>query len=233
MICILIFFNCQRELSSYMTIHDRIKQLREESRLSQYEMADRLGISQSTYLQIEKGKTELTVSRMLQICKVLGVGPDNLLGDDAETKQSERQSRLEEQLSSSEALLKEKMKTVKFLTHVLEWVSEKFRVEFAAFTNGVAGVLNVGTISNGDIGKYEFGYYSFSESDLRIIGDYMFNEEPFMPVYAQFMASSGFITEKWFIDAYKRHARRTKERVSPSEAIGFIQGALELVKEDQ
>lgn len=82
-------------------IHSAIKKLREKHRFSQYEMADRLNISQSTYLQIERGKTELTVSRLIAIAEIFGVEPASLLesneGRKAESKSAKVAARPEEQ----------------------------------------------------------------------------------------------------------------------------------------
>lgn len=66
-----------------MDIQHKIKQFREAKRYSQYDIADMLGISQSAYLQIEKGKTELTVSRLNQIAEILEVSLGELLGIEA------------------------------------------------------------------------------------------------------------------------------------------------------
>lgn len=63
-----------------MELHERIKELRTQKRYSQYDMAEMLGIGQSTYLQIEKGNTELTISRLIQIANVLEVDIYNILG---------------------------------------------------------------------------------------------------------------------------------------------------------
>ena len=46
-----------------------IKGIRQEKDISQYEMANRLNISQNTYFKIEKGKTKLDVYRLIQISK--------------------------------------------------------------------------------------------------------------------------------------------------------------------
>lgn len=62
-----------------MDINQRIRAEREKRRYSQYDMARMLEISQSAYLQIEKGKTELTLSRLAQIASVLDVSVSYLL----------------------------------------------------------------------------------------------------------------------------------------------------------
>jgi len=48
--------------------------------------------------------------------------------------------------------------------------------------------------------------------------DYFLNE---------FIASSGFVTDKWFIDAYKRASRRRKEKVAFAEVRNWVNGVFE------
>lgn len=55
--------------------------------LSQENMADQLGLSTTAYGDIERGKTDLTLSRLTQIADVLHVTPVTLLADDALTAQ--------------------------------------------------------------------------------------------------------------------------------------------------
>jgi transcriptional regulator with XRE-family HTH domain len=50
-----------------------LRKKRIEKDISQYEVADRLCISQNTYFKIEKGKTKLDIFRLLQICNVLEI----------------------------------------------------------------------------------------------------------------------------------------------------------------
>jgi transcriptional regulator with XRE-family HTH domain len=55
-------------------IHDKIKQLRINKKLSQQDMADALHMAQNTYSRIEKGDTKLLdEERIKSIAKVLGV----------------------------------------------------------------------------------------------------------------------------------------------------------------
>lgn len=77
-----------------MNILEKIKELRNAKGISQYDMADKLGIGQSTYFQIEKGKTELTVSRLYDISSVLDVSIAELL--DIEVKNIDQSKRIQE-----------------------------------------------------------------------------------------------------------------------------------------
>lgn len=63
---------------------EAIKNLRSKKGLSQYEVAELLNISQSTYFQIENGKTELTVKRLYQIAEALNEPVWKVLGLDLE-----------------------------------------------------------------------------------------------------------------------------------------------------
>lgn len=64
-----------------MTIGERIKERRQELKLSQRELAARLGYTDHTTLtRIEAGKVDLPQSRIMKIAEVLGVTPGYLLG---------------------------------------------------------------------------------------------------------------------------------------------------------
>lgn len=65
-----------------MEVYKRIKQFREAKNLSQSLVADSIGIAYQNYWKIENGKTELTVSRLSQIAKVLEVSVFELLNQD-------------------------------------------------------------------------------------------------------------------------------------------------------
>ena len=64
-----------------MTIGQRIKARRNELKLSQRELAARLGYNDHTTLtRIEGGKVDLTQSKVVQFADVLGVTPAYLMG---------------------------------------------------------------------------------------------------------------------------------------------------------
>ena len=58
----------QNQISLILKI---IKRVRQEKNISQYEMSNRLCISQNTYFKIEKGKTKLDTYRLIQISNIL------------------------------------------------------------------------------------------------------------------------------------------------------------------
>lgn len=61
-------------------IGERIRQLRQQKGFSQENMADQLNISTTAYGDIERGKTDVTLSRLHQIASVLGTGITAILG---------------------------------------------------------------------------------------------------------------------------------------------------------
>nr|WP_315138276.1 helix-turn-helix transcriptional regulator [uncultured Capnocytophaga sp.] len=60
----------------------KIKQAREVKRVSQDFVAAQLGISTRAYSKIESGETQLTITRLNEICAILQVDPMKVLGFD-------------------------------------------------------------------------------------------------------------------------------------------------------
>lgn len=56
-----------------MQVGEKISQIRRAKNLTQQEMAKQLGISLTAYNAIEKDETDMAISRLQQIAKVLGV----------------------------------------------------------------------------------------------------------------------------------------------------------------
>ncbi|GAB3639455.1 helix-turn-helix domain-containing protein [Spirosoma arcticum] len=65
------------------SLPERIRLQRLQRGLSQENMADLLSLSTTAYGDIERGKTDLTLSRLSQIAHVLDVSPVTLLTDEA------------------------------------------------------------------------------------------------------------------------------------------------------
>lgn len=62
------------------SLPDRIRQIRLNKGLSQENMADMLGVSTTAYGDIERGRTELTLSRIENLAKIFDVELPQLLG---------------------------------------------------------------------------------------------------------------------------------------------------------
>jgi transcriptional regulator with XRE-family HTH domain len=66
-------------------LSEKIRQIRMQKGLSQENMADMLGLSTTAYGDMERGRTELSVSRLENVAKLLDVLLHELLGFDAMT----------------------------------------------------------------------------------------------------------------------------------------------------
>src|SRR3990172_6681402 len=63
-------------------LYKKLKLLREQSGFSQEQLADELGISRPTYMQIEKGERKLTISEAKKLAGFFGLSlKDFLRGD--------------------------------------------------------------------------------------------------------------------------------------------------------
>lgn len=59
---------------------ERIVEIRQKRKLSQYDMAEKLKILQPQYQRYEKGKNEIPLRYFIEICKILNVSSDYILG---------------------------------------------------------------------------------------------------------------------------------------------------------
>lgn len=64
------------------SVAEKIRLHRLQRGFSQENMADLLGLSTTAYGDIERGKTDLTMSRLTQIADTLGLSPVSLLTDE-------------------------------------------------------------------------------------------------------------------------------------------------------
>jgi len=60
----------------------KLKQIRELKNLSQEFIATQLGLSVRAYSKIETGETQLTINRLNEISRIMGVDPIEVLGFD-------------------------------------------------------------------------------------------------------------------------------------------------------
>ena len=59
-----------------MTYIDRIKSLREDHDITQKEIANYLGTSQTMYARYERGANELPIRHLIKLCDYYGVSAD-------------------------------------------------------------------------------------------------------------------------------------------------------------
>lgn len=70
-----------------MNISERIKELRVQFNLSQDYVAKYLGVSRSTFTQIENGKRRILAEEVSKLCTLFGVSADVLINDNKELSQ--------------------------------------------------------------------------------------------------------------------------------------------------
>lgn len=64
-----------------MNVYERIKELRTQLNLSQDYVAKHLGISRSTYTQMENGNRKVLADEVAQLSEIFGVTADSLLNE--------------------------------------------------------------------------------------------------------------------------------------------------------
>lgn len=63
-----------------MNYAERMRALRQDSDLSQAQIADMLGIAQTTYSQYEQEKRSMPIEYLIALCKFYNVSADYMLG---------------------------------------------------------------------------------------------------------------------------------------------------------
>src|SRR5690554_1476295 len=66
-----------------MKVQKNIRQLRELNNLTQTYMAQKLNMSTASYSKLESGQTDITLSKIEQIAKILNVELENILNFDS------------------------------------------------------------------------------------------------------------------------------------------------------
>lgn len=108
-----------------MDIIGKIIELRKSKGLTQSLMAEKLGIAPNNYGKIEKGHTELSVSRLNQIADILNVSLSELLiGEQQATHNEERLKELEVYLNHWKELAETRNERLKILSRHLEGYKE-------------------------------------------------------------------------------------------------------------
>ncbi|MCA0943835.1 XRE family transcriptional regulator [Salipiger pacificus] len=67
--------------AAVLQIGDRLRNARRAQKKTLSEVAEKSGMSESSLSRIERGSTALSVTTLLQLCKILNVGLDDLMSD--------------------------------------------------------------------------------------------------------------------------------------------------------
>lgn len=92
-----------------MDISETIKRIRQSKGLNQSFMAEHLNIALNNYSKIERGITEIGITRLYEIAKILEVSVTELLGEPIQNTDNERVISLEKRIFELEDRLKDKV----------------------------------------------------------------------------------------------------------------------------
>ena len=87
-----------------MAIGEKIAQARREKRLTQEELADRLGVSRQAVSKWESGAALPETDKLARLSGLLGVSCDYLLCDDAEEEQENASGRPKQEAEAAQTL---------------------------------------------------------------------------------------------------------------------------------
>ena len=74
------------------TYMDRLRGLREDNDLTQAQIADVLGTSQTMYARYERGANELPIRHLITLCKLYNVSADYLLDTTPDAKKKQKRA---------------------------------------------------------------------------------------------------------------------------------------------
>ena len=66
-------------ISDYKEAGSKLFAFRKEARLTQAQAAERAGLSERTYAEIERGESNMRINTLLKICRVLHITPNDIL----------------------------------------------------------------------------------------------------------------------------------------------------------
>ena len=75
------------------TYQDKLRGLREDNDLTQCQVAEALGTSQTMYARYERGANELPVRHLVTLCKYYNVSADYLLGTSPDARRQQKRVR--------------------------------------------------------------------------------------------------------------------------------------------
>lgn len=90
----------------YRTIGNKLLITRKKNNLTQAELAERAGLSDRTYADIERGNVNMRIETFLRICQALNVTPNDILTEEDQSIVT-RQMNLLEQLNNCSLKQKE------------------------------------------------------------------------------------------------------------------------------
>ena len=107
------------------TIGTRIRKIREERGIKQENIADEMGITQSSYGRLEKNDNRLTVTKLIKISEILNVSVSLLFGEKAtnvihENKGDNAQANIGTLVQQDKEHIESLKEEIKFLRKMIE-----------------------------------------------------------------------------------------------------------------
>jgi len=107
------------------TIGTRIRKIREEKGIKQENIADEMGITQSSYGRLEKDDNRITVTKLIKISEILNVSISKLFGEKAtnvihENKGDNAQAHIETLVQQDREHIESLKEEIKFLRKLVE-----------------------------------------------------------------------------------------------------------------
>ena len=78
-------------MQNYMDI---LRGLREDNDLTQAEVAEYLGTSQTMYARYERGANELPIRHLIHLCKLYNISADYLLGTQPDSRRKQKKANI-------------------------------------------------------------------------------------------------------------------------------------------
>ena len=88
-----------------MEFGENLKRLRKQAKITQQEMADKIGVSRVSYSYYERGRALPTIENLCNIASILNATPNALLGYEQEKKEIDVQTVLNMQMQIIDTLI--------------------------------------------------------------------------------------------------------------------------------
>lgn len=126
-----------------MNILENIKRIRVDKKITQSDISERLGLAQNNYGNIERGITELTITRLYEIAKILEVSVNELLGEQVTVGDEKKIKELEKALLTYEKLYSQGKELNKIKDEIIRRFNVYFRDYFDLKLSNIMGKLGI------------------------------------------------------------------------------------------
>lgn len=120
-----------------------IKNIREQKKISQKEMAEKLGIAQNNYSKLERGEVSLTVERLFSIADILQVAVNAIIDNEEKTNELFVNSieHLKKRISNLEVIEENLEKQIKEKDKLIGFQSETSLLKLSAFIHSIKNAV--------------------------------------------------------------------------------------------